>query len=138
MTEQTAPATVMIDREAYYNEHKWDGAKMFGELFGGDAWHTIPPERLRELKVARMIDQLAWLAEVSLDQRHALLQQAAITEPEGVITLLMTQLSMVENRMMTIKLQMHKQAAANGQLMRPVSAAAAAQGNGGDSTCAIC
>lgn len=128
--EQQQPVSKATDRESYYSEHGWDGADLFGNLFQGDRWHLLSADVTQKLRVSRMIDQIAWLVEVPKESRARVLELADTQTPEGAHELQIQQLNLLENRLMTLKMQVHRQATQEGVMMKPVGQKQPTEGEG--------
>ena len=118
--EEVTNASKATDRESYYAQNGWDGADLFGNLFSGDRWHLLDVDVTQQLRLARMIDQIAWLVEVPVERRQQILAQSDTTTPEGTRQLQQRQLNLLENRLMTLKMQMHRQITQQPVMMKQV------------------
>jgi hypothetical protein len=130
MAEDHPPVSKATDRESYYSEHGWDGADLFGNLFQGDKWHLLSADVTQKLRVSRMIDQIAWLVEVPKESRATVLSAADTHSPEGAHELQIQQLNLLENRLMTLKMQVHRQATQAGVMLKQVDQKASPEGDG--------
>ena len=130
MAEDHSAVSKVTDRESYYSAHGWDGADLFGSLFQGDRWHLLSADVTQKLRVSRMIDQIAWLVEVPKESRAAVLEAADTHSSEGAHELQIQQLNLLENRLMTLKMQVHRQATQEGVMLKQITQKAPVESDG--------
>lgn len=103
----TATTSEAVSRKAYYDEH-WDGKEMFDAIFKGK-WQDIAPDAMEQIKLVSMMDQAMCVAEIPLAARKKLISDPNIITVEGARTALKSQINLMENKIMTIKVQMNRQ-----------------------------